>query len=239
MYKDKVYATYKYEPMNLDNKKQDFQEKAYNVIEYEFSKTYDALQEITSGSFANRLISIDPLTRSFNVTDFDYNKMKDTMEKLNPGGILNELKNRFDKALNQSPEGVLKVATGNSNHGNVPYIKEKEGGFAKDIFIETILPLRTAAISLANFTALKMAVPGDPGLTAGKVVEFNLFTLKPTNNTKELDKAYSGKYLVTAVRHIIKQTAYQTILEMAKESLPKAQEGANNSDKNIRQAITA
>jgi hypothetical protein len=44
---------------------------------------------------------------------------------------------------------------------------------------------------------------------------------------------------VTAVRHIIKQTAYQTILEMAKESLPKAQEGANNSDKNIRQAITA
>jgi hypothetical protein len=165
--------------------------------------------------------------------------MKDTMEKLNPSGVLNELKNRFDKALNQSPEGVLKVATGNANHGNVPYIKEKEGGFAKDIFIETILPLRTAAISLANFTAMKMAVPGDPGLTAGKVIEFNLFTLKPTNNTKELDKFYSGKYLVTAVRHIIKQTAYQTILEMAKESLPKAQEGANNSDKNIRQAITA
>ena len=239
MYKDSVYATYKYEPMNLDNKKQNFQEKAYNVIEYEFSKTYDALQEITSGSFANRLISIDPLTRSFNITDFDYNKMKNTMEKLNPSGVLNELKNRFDKALNQSPEGVLKVATGNANHGNVPYIKEKEGGFAKDIFIETILPLRTAAISLANFTAMKMAVPGDPGLTAGKVIEFNLFTLKPTNNTKELDKFYSGKYLVTAVRHIIKQTAYQTILEVAKESLPKAQEGANNSDKNVRQAITA
>jgi len=38
-----------------------------------------------------------------------------------------------------------------------------------------------------------------------------------------MDKLYSGKYLVTAVRHLFQgqPTTYQTVLELAKESTPQ------------------
>jgi hypothetical protein len=40
------------------------------------------------------------------------------------------------------------------------------------------------------------------------------------NQTRAKDEYFSGKYLVTAVRHIIQtQGVFQTVLELAKESL--------------------
>jgi len=237
MYKDNIYATYRYEPKNISYDNQSLQDKTTQVLDYEFNKVYDMMHDINSGTFANRLVSIDPMTRSFNVTDFDYNKSK--MEKLNPEGVLNDLQNRLGTSISQAFEGVLKVATGNSNQVNLPYIKEKEGGFAKDISIETFVPLRTAAISLANYTSIKLSIPGDPGITAGRTINFDLYSLKPTDNLKELDKFYSGKYLVTAVRHIIQPTRYQTILEIAKDSSKTAYTQTDNKSPTTKEAISA
>ena len=45
-------------------------------------------------------------------------------------------------------------------------------------------------------------------------------SLRPETNEKQLDKFYSGKYLVTAVRHIIQPNKYQTVLEISKDSVP-------------------
>ena len=237
MYKDAIYTTYRYEPKNISNQNQSIQDKTTQVLEYEFNKVYDMMHDISSGTFANRLISIDPTTRSYNVTDFDYNKNKS--DKLNPAGVLNDLENRLGKTVTQSPEGVLKLAVGNSGQSNVPYIKRKEGGYAKDISIETFIPTRTAAISLANYTSIKLSIPGDPGITAGRTINFDLYSLKPTSNIKELDKFYSGKYLVTAVRHIIQPTRYQTILEIAKDSSKTAYTQTDNTSPTTKEAVKA
>ena len=129
----------------------------------------------------------------------------------------------------------------NSNEGNLPYIKEKEAGFAKDIAIETYVPNRTAQLSLANYTVLKARIPGDPGMLAGKTINFNLLTLKPSDTKKDLDKFYSGKYLVTAVRHIIQPNngTFQTILEIAKDSSAKGYQNPNNNDAVWKDATTS
>jgi hypothetical protein len=237
MNKEPVYATYRYEPKNISYDNQSLQDKTTQVLEYEFNKVYDMMHDINSGAFANRLVSIDPMTRSFNITDFDYTKNK--MEKLNPEGVLNDLQNRLGKNISQAFDGVLKVATGNSNQSNIPYIKQKEGGIAKDISIETFVPLRTAAISLANYTSIKMSIPGDPGITAGRTINFDLYSLKPTDNLKELDKFYSGKYLVTAVRHIIQPNRYQTILEIAKDSSTTPYTQTDNTSAATKEAVNA
>lgn len=237
MYKDDIYTTYRYEPKNISQDNQNFQDKTTQVLNYEFNKVYDMMHDINSGAFSNRLVSIDPMTRSFNITDFDYNKNK--MEKLNPEGVLNDLQNRLGKNISQAFDGVLKVVTGNSNQTNIPYIKSKEGSTAKDISIETFVPLRTAAISLANYTSIKMSIPGDPGITAGRTINFDLYSLKPTDNLKELDKFYSGKYLVTAVRHIIQPNRYQTILEIAKDSSKTAYTQTDNTSPSTKEAVNA
>jgi len=220
MYKDDVYATYKYQAKNIDRPKSNAQENSITVLEYEIIKSFDMMNEISSGSLANRLITIDPLTRTKRVTDFNYTDYKSQSTTLNKGSATNQLSNRFGIVQDQNYEGVLKLAVGNSNQQKVPYIKQNgQTGVTKDVFIENYIPNRTAQMALANFTVLKIVIPGDPSITAGRVVEFNLYTLKPSSSSKDLDKFYSGKYLVSAVRHVLgSPNKYQTILEITKDS---------------------
>lgn len=220
MYKSKPYVTYTYEAKNINDEQQTMQEKATTVIKYEIVKSHDMLNEINSGTFANRLISIDPTTRTYKVTDFDYTKYRTQSSSLNSNANTGETKNRLGKTQSQSAEGVLKVVVGNSKQQDVPYIKEN-GGSSKDVFIENFVPNRTAQIALANYTIIKLSIPGDPGITAGRTIEFNIYSLNLKNSKKELDKFYSGKYLVTAVRHIaVSPNLYQTVLEISKDSSP-------------------
>jgi hypothetical protein len=222
MMKDPVYATYKYQQTNLDSSIQSFQNKTISVLNFEYVKTYDMLKDINSGTYANRLISLDPIARKKTVTDFDYTKYKSNpnINTLDGNGVLVKSKNRFGISQNEAYDSKLKVVTGNSSQKDVAYIKQIPGSVANDIAIENYVPLRTAQISLSNYIVLKLTIPGDSGITVGRTINFDLMTIKPSN-TKDLDKFYSGKYLVTAVRHIIQsQGVYQTVLEIAKDSTP-------------------
>lgn len=228
MFKDDIYATYKYQQQGIEDKTQSFQEKTISVLDYEFVKVYDMMNDVNSGTLANRLISIDTMSRTSKVTDFNYIKYKSQAKTLNPGSPTNTLKNRLGLTNADSYNASFKVATSNAFQQNQPYIKQVVDGVAKNIAIETYVPNRTAQISLANYTVLKIKIPGDSGITVGRTINFNLLTLKPTTETKNLDEFYSGKYLVTAVRHIIQPTAFQTVLEIAKDSTPKPYTGINN-----------
>jgi len=218
MYKDDVYATYKYQAKNIDNQHQSFQEKVTTVIKYEIVKTYDMVNEINSGTLSNKLISLDPITRTFQVTNFNYSKYKNQSSSLNSGDVTNKIKNRFGKTETESYEGTLKMVVGNANQQNNEYIKNTDVD-VKDVFMENNIPNRTAQLALANYTIVKVSIPGDTGITAGRTVQFNTYSLKPSSGNRELDKFYSGKYLVTAVRHVIlSPQTFQTILELAKDS---------------------
>jgi hypothetical protein len=212
------YNTYKVQQINHE---MPMEEKIRTVLDYEFVKSFDVLNDISSGTYANRLISVDPLTRSFKITDFNYDTYKaNTATPMNgTSGISINDTNRFGLKTTQNSKSVVKVVVGNSEQYKVPYIKDSPGSVANDIFVENYIPNRTAQIGLANFTLLKVVVPGDPGLTVGKTVVFNIYNLSSSGDNKELDPYYSGKYLVNAVRHVLQsQGAYQTIMELAKES---------------------
>lgn len=193
-------------------------------------KSYDTLGDTNSGAFANRLVTIDPLTRSFRTTDFSLTKYRGESKSLNPGAPTNIIKNRLGVAQDQNYNANFKVSISNSNQSNIKYIKEREGSTSKDMFIETIIPMRTAQISLANYTVLKLSIPGDPGITVGRTIDFNVLSLRPSQTEKGADKFYSGKYLVTAVRHIVQaQGVYQTVLEVAKDSSSTSYSSGNEN----------
>ena len=240
MFKDPIYGTYRYQAKNIDDTIQDFQEKTVTVLDYEFVKTYDALKDINAGTFANKLITIDPLTRTYKTTDFNY---KDYFEKkktssLNKNDVLVPLKNRVGKTQNESYDSRIKVMTSNATQNDLAYVKQRPGSVAKDVGVENYIPLRTAQLGLANYTVVKITIPGDPGITAGRTIDFNLLTLKPSTSKKELDRYYSGTYLITAVRHIITSGgAYQTVLEITKDSSPTAYSQINNNSPEFREAV--
>jgi len=238
IFNDEVFGTYKYSAKNLDKSSQQTEEQQINIQKFEILKSYDSLNEISVGTFANRLISIDPLIRSYYVTDFDYTQYQPNASTLNPKAPTNYSTNRLGVAQNKNYLGTLKVATSNKDELQVPYISARPGSVAKDIFIETYVPLRTAQISLANYTKIKLTIPGDPGITVGRVITFNISSLDPLNSNPQKDKFYSGNYLVTAVRHIFTTSELVTMLEIAKDS-SQTQYQSINTTTDWTEAITS
>jgi len=235
IYKDPVYASYRYQQKNLSKELEPMKDKIISVLDYEFIKTYDVLNDTNSGTFANQLISLDPLTRKSSVTNFDYKKYQSGSASLNGDGVLSPSKNRLGTKPNENYNAVTKVAISNAGQALTPYISQAPGSVAKDIYLETYIPNRTAQLGLANYTTLKLMIPGDPGVTAGSIINFELLSLKPSSTSREADKFYSGKYLVSAVRHIINDSSsYITVLEIAKDSTGTVYGSTNdNSDRNL------
>ena len=213
-----VYNTYSYDPKNTEQN--NLTEEVYNVTTYEILDSYDTLNAINSGMFANQLLSVDILTRKRMTTNFDYEKYWNDSSTggLNHYPVTNNYQNRFGKKLNETSQATLKLVFSNFDEANNAVVQANPGSVAPNIFAETYIPYRTAQLALANYTRLKISLPGDPNLTIGSVIKFNLLSNDPSG--KELNLYYSGFYLVTAVRHMITQKDYKTVLEIAKESVP-------------------
>ena len=226
------YSSYIYVPRNLGNKplfnilSSELGRNITSIKSYTILDTFDTLYGITTGSFANRLITIDPLTRTYRNTNFDYQKYFSNLNSrtLNGYSIIPNLKNRLGKTANQSYDAVLKVATSNSNQKKSPGISEKPWAVVNDTFTETYLPNRTAQIALSHYSRIKISLSGDPNLTVGMVIDINLPSNRGKdgsgNQTGNKDLYSSGRYMITAVRHVIDvYNKYETIVEAVRDSI--------------------
>ncbi|NBP02461.1 MAG: hypothetical protein EBU90_20555 [Proteobacteria bacterium] len=233
MFEKAPYYTYEYRPKNISMENYDgnIDKEVFNVLGYELINSFNVVEGISSGMFANRLITIDPMLRDYRITDFNYIEYQNKAKKLNANPIVNNLENRFGKTLYQTPEACLKLAGSNSGWEKIDYIKARPGSVTKDIFVETFFSQRKSQINLANYTRMKLYIAGDPNVTVGTTINFNMLSQDPasSNDPKQLDKYYSGKYLVTAVRHMIQTGGYNTIIEVVKDSLPEAYLEVDNS----------
>ena len=229
LYGGKLYGTYKYEPKNLslpdDYRVQDINAEMMNVISYEHLDNYDAINSINTGGFANRLIAVDTIRQTYSVNDFDYNKYSKNLEiwstTLNAGRLITDAKNRKGDTANTTYNAVLKVTTTNTGQATInKYIKTHQPDI-KDIQIEKRIPYRLAQFSHLNTVRLKIQIPGDPLMTVGNVIEFYLPEQRKMDDGSRIwDIYYSGRFLVTAVRHTLSQeNKYVTTMEISKESL--------------------
>ena len=199
-------TTYKYQPSDIDEVKV---ENIYTILNYEFIKTYDSLDATKSGIYANRVISIDPISRKKEVTDFT----KADLPGYSPGGTA---LNRFGKFSEEMSESHLQLVFSNSYQVQEEYINQSTGAVAKSIRVETFVPNRTAQIALANYTIMKAIVPGNSNLTVGRTLNIEIDSLGLTSDaTRENDPYYSGIYLITAVRHVIQsQGVYLSLIHI-------------------------
>jgi hypothetical protein len=230
MQTDTIYNSYHYDPKNIYSPtKANLLEELTNVITYEFLESYDALNSVASGVFANRLISVDVLTRKVISTNFNYFDYSKNAVKLNKYKITNNYINRNNDSINNTSNACLKLVFSNFDQHNPSNATALSAGLnanpstgfssiAPNIYAETYIPYRTAQLSLVNHTRIRISVPGDPNLTVGKVINFNL--MSNSQNKKSPNNYYSGNYLITAVRHLLDQNQSRTVMEIVKESSP-------------------
>jgi hypothetical protein len=81
---------------------------------------------------------------------------------------------------------------------------------------------RISLMKMAQAFKFNITVAGRTDYTAGQVVEVKMPTFEPhtdPKNTEVYDKMFSGKYLVTALSHVIKTDRHETHMELMKDSL--------------------
>jgi hypothetical protein len=214
----------------------------FTIFKLEILSNMDTLNGVMKGTYYNRIISFDPLTRKYysptlntnQNKDFDYDEYYNQSKKLNDDKIINVpddtdgiYKDRFGKKLNDPvpsnfEAGPLRLMLSNSTQLNQEYLKQnnKPGALTNDIFVEKYIPNRIAQLELSSYTKIKIMVPGNSNLIAGKVVKINILNTEvdSNNDEKDNDRILSGNYLITAVRHIINLTRYITVVELSKDT---------------------
>lgn len=234
LYESPIYTTYFYEPKNLvsdtDGRVRDISKDVRNVLTYEIIDQYNTVDWIANGAFANKLLTVDFLNQSHGVSVYDYSKHFPMAKHLNQFGMLTNAENRFGHKLNETPDGALRLTSSIKAQSKNKYVLDKKV-VIRDVELENFIPHRMAQLSQIMTTKLKLVVPGDVLLKVGSTIQFNLPNVGLDRKTgKDIDELYSGKYLITAVRHKADNTGtFQTILEICKESMPNAYLDFNNS----------
>lgn len=220
LYKKPVYNRYSYSSKNYltPSSKVELDRSIRGIKAFSFLDTFDSLYGITTGAFASKTISIDPLTRQYYVTNYDYNTYFNNSKHLNKYPVT-DFNNEIYKSGN---EAVLKVLTTNKNQEKALGISDKPGAVGHDMYVEDRVRYRTAQMALSQYTRMKLTLPGDPGLTVGETI-FVEIPLMSENQKGGLDSYASGKYLITAVRQVIDANMeYETVMEVTKESTAKS-----------------
>jgi hypothetical protein len=213
LFKQTPYNTYKYELVNLPD--ETLQQKLNKIIRYEIVKPFDVITNINSGVYASKTIAIDTLSTKANTTEMNFAKSGRAL--LNDVDVSKPLSNRLGYTQDQSFDGCLKVVMANPDHLSNSYLSTVPTADKKDIYASVFVPSRTIDISSLEHTRIKIVVPGDSNLKVGLVV--NIVIPKVQENDKSPNPLYSGKYLITAVRHsIVTPEYYQTLLELSKDS---------------------
>jgi len=232
IYTDAVYSSYGYSFQNLNQLS--FQAGYKSILAYKYINFSDVMQGISDGMYANKLISIDPLLRSSNTSIFNYNDSTastpsyfSTAKNLNGNPVALEIKNRLGKTVSQSSDAVVKVLVGNSMETTFPAIQNNLNALnsvVPTIAAEIYIPNRTAQIPLANSIRVQFTIPGDIGFSVGKIVYLNLPSFRINlDKSPSTDVYYSGKYLVSAVKHQFNSKGeYHCIAEGITDSVSKS-----------------
>jgi len=68
-------------------------------------------------------------------------------------------------------------------------------------------------------TRIHLQIKGQSYLSAGDVIVFNFRRTDYRNKTGEYDRQYSGRYIITAIRHKVTNKQYIQLIECSKDSV--------------------
>lgn len=232
MMKSEPYNEYSYQQNNLSSDAQDMQSRSQSVLNFEIVKSFNTLKDISSGAYANKTIGLNLLTGQSTTKVFDYSKYIVDLPPSNVEGVLPPIVNGYGELPNMAYNSKINFVITNDGHKKLSNYKKSPESVNEDLYMADVVSIRKAQIDLMQRTVIKIVVPGDSHLTVGKTINFNYYSLslKEQKDSRDLDQFYSGKYLITAVRHIIQsQGVFQTVLELSRDGPTKGYTPSNGT----------
>ncbi len=217
-----------YMPMNIkDESIKDKMNHDYQSVEsYRFVNNFhDVAANTMLGTYGHKVITHNLYDKSYKATTYNYhNEYANTKHT----EVANERSNRERFAVSESlvDEDDFRLSDYEESRVSLQtttqflHNQEKGAGYGLDVLQDG--SKLAERISLQNQvihgTALKLTVKGQSYLEPGDLIEFKLRSVDEKNPDGEEDPQYSGKYVVTKIRHQVNATKYTMALECAKDS---------------------
>jgi len=207
-----------FEPKNISGSEK---EEFYGAREARIIGSNDLIENIKNGVYSGKFIGIDPLTRKVNINNIDFNQTYGkTNYHLNKYPNFTAALNRQGKDSAQMFDSKVSLYTFATSRGSTAWVSQKDPKTGT-IIDDTHSYVFQRAPIFANLlqTTIHLNLPGNFALTSGIIINLKmpLRTTKPDAG-EGLDQYLSGKYIVTATRHVIKNNMHETIIEVATDS---------------------
>ena len=231
-------------------------ENMHNIESFDFVQHFDTLSQQAMGTYASKVITYNIYDKNYSIADYGYHQH--FFRHFHADDMGNATSRNYhigESPVDHDPRygGSVMGRTGDKTVSDYPDSKivlqgstrylhnENTGVFGTDTDNEGM----TEAIRLSqenqvnNSTRLHITMAGHSYLQAGDLVRFNLPSFErnkqPQDRGYEYDERYSGRYVITKIRHRLQQMEYRQVLELVKDSVytPYERGDMNYSGKRI------
>jgi hypothetical protein len=207
-----------FEPKNLSvSGGQEF----YGAREAKIINSTNYIESIKNGVYSGKFIGIDPLTRKVEINKIDftqtYNKTK---VHLNKYPNFTAASNRDGKDAAHMFDSKVSLYAFATTRKDATWVKQNDAKTGTNIDDTHAYVFQRAPI-LANLlqTTIHLNIPGNFGVTSGAIINLKMpIKSGKTEVGESLDQTLTGKYIVTATRHVIKGDMHETVIEVATDS---------------------
>lgn len=215
-------------PIEQQNRYLDNVDVDYKKVEnLTILEDYNYLKNSQNGYYANRLYTLDVITKRYKHRDYDHvNAYKDYahLGYIKPTADTPNVGGKDCKPFNENDTyNVLGHQNFYPQHSDLfTNVKNNAG----DI-IDKTMPLRISTLNELTNIKMEITVPGRTDVEVGKVVHLFYPSAEEraadSGAENQFDKRYTGFYLITAIRHKFTLLSHTMTLEIVKDSLGRAQ----------------
>lgn len=231
-----------------------------NINKFNIKTCFDVLTNTKSPLYSSKLQTLDILTQKYRTYEYSFGDLKQkngsAARKLlldKTGGFLvSNALNRNNKALYQEHDTYRSYHLTNLGQNDSQWVRGVTSRNStrivdgkpvpitiSDTNVERTMMQRVAQLYMLLNTSIDCTVPANPFYTPGYVVEFDMPGFMPeTEAQRNIDPFLSGKYLITAVRHVMTPSGgQQTIMTLSKNSVGERYTNYNNDKHAIARTL--
>ena len=201
------------------------QENYKNVHNYRFiSNFHDVAANTAMGTYGHRVITHNIYDKSYKIDDFHYHNRWNQTHHLEDFPSITDSPVDYDtkegtpyqKGVSDYPEARVSVqSTTQFAHG------EDTGNYGTPVEDDGILEgARVSRINkIIHGTQLEMTINGQARLEAGDIIDFDLQSVENRKDSQgTLDPQFSGRYIITRIRHRVANEKFLQVLTCVKDS---------------------
>ena len=215
----------------LESKTQNIEVEMKRIIEFSRSSNSDMAMSIMTGMLASKIVTHDIYNKTFGVKNYGYFNDFTKYSRLNyndsskDNPVYNEIPlDEFGNTLESFDDAVVYVhptsitPTGaDAQHMN----SDNTQNYSANRVADSLLTRRAKLAELSHTETLNLILQGNTTLFAGRMIDVNLTVTGIQHDTNSFDKFYSGKYLITDLKHTFNFVAdrHEIAVSCAKETL--------------------